>query len=243
MPGRIFIDAMNVIRSNPSLARLEEKSGNRAAQLELIRLVRQYAERRDGTDCTLVFDGPATAAIEANPGRSTLIIYSEDEKADQVIIRLAQDAVALGYGTLIVSNDAEVRAEGANFMRAEQFYEILLRRPAPKNEISPEAEFYEQWFQSAASRAPEGLDEIARRLIATLVENRLLPASMIGDQRLKAELADLLKDCSAQRLSLPKVAKKLESFLATRSTAAPKPDPQKLTLRALKTILAKELKS
>lgn len=221
MSRRVFIDAMNVIRSDPSLARIEDKHGSAAAKRELMRLIRLYMER-EGSDAehTVVFDGMDSNPMEVESAGMLHVIYSCERTADEVIIEKADDARALGHEAWIVSNDAEVCSAGTQTIRSEEFYETLIHRRAP--------------------REPVAKNDLAKRLVAHLVAAGRLPSNATNDSGLVADLARHLEYYLQGTVSAQKLAKKLESVFHDHTNVTPDPDPQKIFYRELKGFFSRE---
>ena len=216
MAKRIFIDGMNVIRCNLSLARLEETRGNDASRRELLRLLKGLMEREGaGAEWTVVFDGALRGPGDKESEGALTVIFSGERTADELIVEAAADSVALGHETHIVSNDAEVRCDGGRAVRSEEFYEELIRRP-PKRKSADKG-------------------DLAGKIVAGLVRSGHLPPPAAGDARLLSELTSTLEYFSHGRVQSNKLAKRLESFFRERANVSPTPDPQKTFHRALKT--------
>jgi predicted RNA-binding protein with PIN domain len=238
MAHRVFIDALNVVRGNVSLAKLEERRGLGAAQRELLRLVRDHVRHReDRTEWIVVFDGTADEYAEFASDEAILVLFSEDRSADEIIVERANDALALGHQTWIVSNDAEVRADGALATRAEDFYADLVR-VAPSREPANAARIYEEMTRHASAEDVGPATDAGRRLIARLVERGHLPASAATDARLADDLARELARLSVRGIPAQKATKRLETFLRQRAAVHPESDPQKIFYRALKEMLS-----
>jgi predicted RNA-binding protein with PIN domain len=220
MSRRVYVDAMNVIRTNPSLARVEDERGNIAARRELLRLCREYLAREGGSaEYTVVFDGGDSGLDDAEDSGSLVVICSGEKTADEIIIEKAEDARALGHEAWIVSNDAEVRAAGTHTIRSEDFYDDLIRRPTP--------------------REPESQDELAKRLVAHLVAAGHLPSNAASNSGLAADLARHLEYYSGA-MPRQKLSKKLEAVFREHTRVEPDPDPQKSFHRELKAFFGKE---
>jgi len=220
MSRRVLIDAMNVIRTNPSLARVEDELGNAAARRELLRLCGEYIAREGGgAEYAIVFDGGDSGLDDAAGLGLMVVICSGEKTADEIIIEKAEDARALGHEAWIVSNDAEVRAAGTHAIRAEDFYDELLRRPV--------------------LRESDSKNEQAKRLVAHLVAAGHLPSNAVSDAGLAADLARHLEYYS-DAMPLQKLAKKLESIFREHARVGPDPDPQKTFLRELKAFFGKK---
>ena len=120
---------MNFIRGNLSLEKIEREQGVLAAKRQCLLLLTDYARRHDGVDeWVVVFDGPDDEATDVAYPESLYTIYGEDRSADEIIRERAFDALAVGDAVAIVSNDREVRIEGAAHTRVEEFYATLIRR-------------------------------------------------------------------------------------------------------------------
>jgi predicted RNA-binding protein with PIN domain len=169
MSRRVLIDAMNVIRANPSLLKVEDRRGIAAARQELLRLCGEHVERAGrGAEYTIVFDGADSGATDVDAAGALLIIYAGERTADEVIIEKAEDARALGHEAWVISNDAEVCAAGTHAMRSEEFYEALISRPP--------------------SPAPSSRSEMAKRLVEHLVAAGHLPRNAAADANLIDDL-------------------------------------------------------
>ncbi len=218
MARRVFVDAMNLIRGEPSLARLEDTQGPAAARRALLRLCRDYIARSgDDNEYIIVFDGGDDNSNESLDDPALLVRYAGERSADEVIIEQATDAQALGYQAWVVSNDNEVRAAGSHVVRPEVFYEALIRRPPPT--------------------APVSRDILARRLVAHLAARGHVPTA--ADDGLVSVVKDLL-DYYLPAASMQKLAKKIEAVLRERTRVTPDPDPQKTVQRELKVFLEQE---
>jgi predicted RNA-binding protein with PIN domain len=221
---RVFVDALNVIRANPSLAKLEDERGTPAACRELLRLCRDYVTRAGaGAEFAIVFDGRDADGGDVGASAAFLTLYAGERTADAVIIEKADDARALGIDVWIVSNDAEVRAAAAHAIRSEEFYEDLTRRPPARE-----------------PRAERGPAERAQRLVAHLAEAGHLPPRAAADAALVADLAAHLDYYSLGEPHVQKLAKKLEAVFRERARVTPDPDPQKAFQRELKKFLGAE---
>ncbi len=241
MTRRVFIDAMNVIRSNISLAKSEQSQGSVAEGRKLLHLVREYSRRTgEQAEWVVVFDGPSDDSAEKDDNKSVQAIFSEERSADEIILEMAVDAVAVGHEVVIVSNDAEVRVEGAPAMRVEDFYADLIHQPPPR-ETEVATETYEDLMRSRFAEELAAKAEVGRRLIAGLVELGHLPTSAAHDARLGNDLLQEIDVCSTRHLPLQKAGKRLESFFRRRIIVIPDPDPQRVFFRALKDALSKEV--
>jgi hypothetical protein len=239
MARRIYIDANNVIRGNVSLDKIEEQQGSVAAGRHLLRLVRELAKRAGGrAEWIVVFDGPSDDAAAPGADSAVQAIFAEGRSADEIIVEMANDAVAVGHEVAIVSNDAEVRADGASAMRAEEFYAELISRE-PHREPKLPLTAYEELLRRPPAPDPAGDADAARRLIVRLVELGFLPASAIRDPGLVGELARELLRCAIDNLPPQKIGKRLEPFFRQRLNVRPDPDPQKKLQRAIKDAIEK----
>lgn len=240
MARRVFVDAMNVIRCNLLLARFEDDHGSVAAGRELLRLVGGLAQRVGGhTEWIVVFDGPSDEGAPADADGLVLAVFGEGRSADEIIVERVEDALAVGHEAVIVSNDTDVRVEGASDMSSQEFYDGLVSLPPPVEKQIP-GETYEDQMQSRAAQETAGKADALRGLLARLVELGHLPAAAAGDVDLARDLAREIERGRAAHLPLQKIAKQIESFFRKRMTVAPDPDPQRSFFRAVKEGITKQ---
>src|SRR5437870_2503298 len=111
MSRRVLVDGYNVIRRDPALARLERTSLALARDTLLACLNSSPPFRRD--EITVVFDGAQSAeagvagARSFRRGRVRVLFSPPGESADAVLARLA---AAAPPGTLVITDDREIRA-------------------------------------------------------------------------------------------------------------------------------------
>jgi predicted RNA-binding protein with PIN domain len=111
MGRTVLVDGYNVIRRDPTLARLEGVSLERARDTLLSCINSSPQFRHD--EVTVVFDGTnsreagVTGSRAFRRGRVRVLFSPPGETADTVIARLATQAAA---GALVVTDDREIRA-------------------------------------------------------------------------------------------------------------------------------------
>jgi predicted RNA-binding protein with PIN domain len=125
---RWLVDGYNVIRCDPGLAAQEGES-LQAGRDALCRLLANAA-RTSGDQFTVVFDG-ARSGGTALGSRGVRVVFSRaQERADDVLARLASAGVA------VVSTDREVQKAaaraGAIPISADDFLVRVLAHPAPE---------------------------------------------------------------------------------------------------------------
>jgi len=132
----VLVDGYNVIRRDPTLARLERTSLELARDTLLSCLNSSRQFRRD--DVTVVFDGAnsreagVTGSRSFRRGRVRVIFSPPGESADAVLQRLGTVAPA---GTLVITDDREIRdaIAGAGHQSANLLPRATPRpRPAPR---------------------------------------------------------------------------------------------------------------
>ena len=107
----ILVDGYNVIKRDASLRALEQKDIAAAREALVAQLAQRY--RHTPHRVTVVFDG-AAAAEQVMHERRVRVIYSRrEEKADEVIARLAAQARADGREVELFSDDREVQSSVA----------------------------------------------------------------------------------------------------------------------------------
>ncbi|MBZ0273270.1 NYN domain-containing protein [bacterium] len=210
MTCRFIIDGMNVIRTSPTLWRVEERKGIAAAQEEFLRLVRRHAQRRPDVEWIVVFDGYGEIGLEGG----VECVFAHPRTADEAIVDAAIDAVAVGADVVIVSTDHAVRADGAAYLTSQEFYEDLIRRDAPPPRVADET----QW---------------ACELLSVLEQKGHLRPEAGANGALVAELARQLEYLGRGRPP-QKMAKKIEATLRGAARVLPSPDPEHQVARALK---------
>jgi predicted RNA-binding protein with PIN domain len=124
---RWLVDGYNVIRHAPGLAACEQES-LQAGRDALCRLLADAA-RSSGDQFTVVFDG-ARGGGTALGGRGVRVVFSRaQERADDVLARLASAGVA------VVSTDREVQKAAARAraiaITADDFLARILAPPSP----------------------------------------------------------------------------------------------------------------
>ncbi|MCC6157935.1 MAG: NYN domain-containing protein [Deltaproteobacteria bacterium] len=222
MAAIILIDAWNLIRTTPSLAKTEERDGNAAARRRLIEQVREAAERESpDVAWELVFDGASDHAGSIERVGRVTVIWCAPRSADEVIVERAKDSVALGRKTLIVSNDREVRAEGADAMWTVDFHEHLLQR--------------EPIFESvpAAGKPPKSRTPTGGALATFLVERGHLKRAD-RTAKLEEDLKHWIDYVKIGANAPNKLAKRIEIQLRGSLQLHPDPDPEKTVYRSLK---------
>ncbi len=222
MAAIILIDAWNFVRTTPSLAKIEERDGNAAARQTLIEQVREAAERESpDVAWELVFDGASDHAGSIERVGRVTVIWCAPRSADEVIVERARDSVALGRKTLIVSNDREVRAPGAEAMWTVDFHEHLLQRePIFESAVAPK--------KSARGRAPTG------GALATFLVERGHLKDADRTAKLEADLKHWIDYVKIGANAPNKIAKKIETQLRQSLRIFPDPDPEKAVYRSLK---------
>lgn len=221
MKSRLYIDGNNIVRSNPSLALLEQRDGAVAARDELLTLVRRWADRHGDWDVELVFDGGRDGGGDVELFGPVTVRFAWDRSADELILDSATHAVSLGAPVRIASSDRGVRVPGAAWVVAEDFYDELARRPKAAKPV-------------VADQPPE-----ARGLVAHLAAAGHIPASAKGDRRVVDALAAVWDYYVHSGKASGKVAKQLEVTLREVTKVTPDPDPEKQVLRAVKAFLDK----
>ncbi len=222
MSAIILIDAWNLVRTTPSLAKTEVRDGNAAARKTLIALVREAAER-EAPDVAweLVFDGASDHAGSIERAGRVTVIWCAPRSADEVIVERARDSVALGRKTLIVSNDREVRTDGADAMWTVDFHEHLLQR-------EPIFETVTRTEARPKAKAPTG-----GALADFLVERGHL-RRVDRTPKLEADLKHWIEYVKIGASTPNKLAKRIETHLRAAARIEPDPDPEKKLYRALK---------
>ncbi|MCL4233181.1 MAG: NYN domain-containing protein [Deltaproteobacteria bacterium] len=222
MAAIILIDAWNVIRTTPSLAKIEERHGNAAVRARFIELVREAAERETpDVRWELVFDGASDHAGSIERVGLVTVIWCAPRSADEVIVERARDSVALGRKTLIVSNDREVRADGAEAMWTVDFHEHLLQREPIFEAIAPKE-------KPSKGRTPTG------GALATFLVERGHLKSADRTPKLEADLKHWIEYVKIGANAPNKIARKIETQLRQSMRIHPDPDPEKTVYRSLK---------
>ena len=124
---RWLVDGYNVIRCAPALSAREQES-LQAGRNALCRLLADAA-RTSGDQFTIVFDG-ARGGGATSAGRGVRVVFSRaQERADDVLARLASAGVA------VVSTDREVQKAAARAraiaITADDFLARVLAPPSP----------------------------------------------------------------------------------------------------------------
>jgi predicted RNA-binding protein with PIN domain len=136
---RWFIDGYNVIRRDPELAGLDQRSLSDGREA-LLRLLARVA-RDSGDDFVVVFDGARGGHPPMPAGRVRVIFSRPPEKADDVLVRLAR---AGGDGATVVSSDRAVqdasRRAHAAAVGADEFLAHALAGAAPPDRDDAEDE-------------------------------------------------------------------------------------------------------
>ncbi len=133
---RWLVDGYNVIRCDPGLAAHEGESLE-AGRDALCRLLAATA-RTSGDQFTVVFDGARGGGTALGSGGVRVVFSRAQERADDVLARLASAGVA------VVSTDREVQKAaaraGAIAITADDFLARILAPPNPdKDEAEDEA--------------------------------------------------------------------------------------------------------
>ncbi len=212
MPERFLIDGTNLIRSNPSLDKLERIEGSHASRERLIELVKAMADREKKRFWLIVFDGPGD--VDAERRDRVDVRYSGAQTADELIMEAARNALAVGAKVIIVSSDNELTIDGAQTIKSQDFYDELVSfTKAPKEDDSTQK---------------------ALRMIEYLIEKGNLPSGILKDSKRIRDLAQHLDYYSQGEMSSQKLAKKVEGILRKTGILGDAPDPQKEVYRNLK---------
>ena len=97
-----MVDGYNLLHASPELARTVTAFGMDRARADLLRAIGDYA-RRNGVDCTVVFDG--VAAGSTPPG--VRVLSSRGRSADDII---REEARRSGRRLVVVTDDLEIIA-------------------------------------------------------------------------------------------------------------------------------------
>ena len=222
MAKQVLIDAYNVIRSNPSLARFEEQKGTPAT---IRRFVQMCWDAMDVEDhWTIVFDGPGDPqTYETDADKRRLEVYFSGElEADEIIIDKARFALSKGRKVVIATSDFEIYEEGSGKISAFDFYDRLVSRPKIVEK------------QSA-------LTVSSTRILADVINAGHLPPSFQPDRQLLAQVDQVIEyygDTLA--LKANKAAARIESLLREKADLIPSPDPEKQVLRVIKSSLRRQ---
>ncbi len=214
MITRCMIDGTNLIRSNPSLEKLEREKGSRASREKLIEMVVKLARREAETIWLLVFDGPGD--VDAEKRGAIDVRYSGAQTADSLILQAAEDALAMDDHVRIVSSDNEVSIPGAEVVKSQDFYdELTAHAPTP---------------------APEKADpkQKALKILEFLAKEGIISVKSVYDPVLRDSLRGYLDYYAQGDLPPQKLAKKIETFFRDAVKLNPDPDPQKVVYRKLK---------
>jgi uncharacterized protein len=130
----VFVDGYNCILTTPALGALSRRDMAAARAALLRRVVSRY--RHTPYDVVIVFDGDG-ASETSQPiegfGRGRVIFSRRDEKADDVIVRMAAGVCDAGREAVVYSNDGEVRlgaaAGGATAARADDLRRDMAAAP------------------------------------------------------------------------------------------------------------------
>jgi predicted RNA-binding protein with PIN domain len=116
-----MIDGYNLLNASPELATTVRAFGMDRARADMLRAIGDYA-RRNGVDCTVVFDGVAAGTALAG----VRVVSSRGRSADDII---REEARRSGRRLVVVTDDLEIiataRIAQATVMPARAFLEQL----------------------------------------------------------------------------------------------------------------------
>ena len=219
---RTIIDGYNVIRTNPSGARIEETRGGEAARQWLIDLCCHAI--MPGEQWTVVFDGDGIASSHDVGGAKLTVRFAAPQTADDLIRDMAFHGAAVGVNCLIVSSDNDVRLEGCAFQDSGGFYDYLLRHAGRK------------------SAHPVEVDDAGRtveKLLAYLAECGNIERGAFIAAATRAALRELLTYFAVETCKPQKIACAVESMLRDGTRLIPSPDHEKIIFRNIKSFFEK----
>jgi len=159
MRKHYIIDGYNVVHASPELRRISEAFGVERARMDLLNVVREFADRR-GCDCTIVFDG---AANENDSRGRVRVVSTRTRSADEVIRR---EARARGKDLIVVTSDLEIVSVARVNMAV----------------VIPSAEFVQELDLIPSSDRPFDRRAISPRHIAEIGEETEKPRDMSDDE-------------------------------------------------------------
>jgi len=213
-----LIDGYNIIRTNPSLERIEQAEGMEAARVQLCRMCSQKAPANDRF--IIFFDGDSEPMADIG---SVEVRFSGLQKADAIIEEQANAAIYHGEKVFIATSDQDISVEGAAKINAYDFYEMLIsrRNPFPSGEK-------EDHSKDSSTKAIQ--------MMNWLVKQGHIPVNALQIPNLIKMIQYLL---SGSDIKPQKLAAKIEKLLRSSCKVTPDPDPEKVIFRALKNYFQK----
>jgi len=217
----LIIDAYNVIRTNPSLARFEKEKGTKSTISHFFNLCWKAMVEKD--HWVVVFDGDGTPENRTDESKGIYLelFFSGTVKADDIIVDKARAGISQGQKITIASSDYGVYEPGVKKISSYDFYDILMSHPVS----------YEENFEFKK----KSLD--LKKIMAVLKKGEHLPGDFSLSDLLEKEIQDIIDDYGeflADKAN--KAAKKIEAVLRKNTKVIPDPDPEKKVNRALKKI-------
>jgi hypothetical protein len=218
---RTIIDGYNVIRTNPSGARLEQTQGGEAARQWLIDLCLRALP--NGEQWTVVFDGDGIGLSRDAGGAEFSVRFAAPQTADEMIRDMGFHAAALGASCLIVSSDNDVRTDGCAFQDSSGFFDHLLRHAGRRS-----------------AKPADDAGPAAEKLLAYLAECGHIKSSDCVPAETRDALRELIRYFAAERQKPQKIARAVESMLREGLRLAPEHDTEKAVFRNIKNFFEKK---
>lgn len=215
----VLIDALNVIRSNLPLARMEEREGSPAVVDHFVSLCMRV--RPANEQWVVVFDGPDGPNAAAHRDEGIEVLFSGALQADDLIVDRARYALSQGRSVTVASSDAALAEQGATILSAYDFFDLLATRPRP-----------------ATPEATPKMEPLA--LLDGLIRAGHLPPGYTPPDSLARQIEQVL-DYYGEILAdkANKAAARIQRLLYESAPLAPRPDPEKAVVRSLKQMLRK----
>lgn len=217
----IIIDAYNVIRHNPGLARFEDEKGTAALVKHFVNLC--WNAMTENEHWVVVFDGEGVPEniFDIAKGKTLELFFSGEVKADDIIIDQARVASFKGKHIIIATSDYALYEPGIEKMTAFEFYDLLVSKP--KFHIDSK-------FEKPALVSPT-------LIIVELKKAGHLSLEYAPDAETQLELKGIIEyydDLLKEKAN--KAAKKVEAVLRKRTKVHPANDSYKQVNRTLKNL-------
>jgi predicted RNA-binding protein with PIN domain len=104
----VLVDGYNVIRRSDALARAERRSLQNGRDALITQLGARYGHSPH--QIMIIFDGAGTCETRERRYGLTVIFTQDGVTADDCIVRLAEEASALGQSVMVATDDQGIRA-------------------------------------------------------------------------------------------------------------------------------------
>lgn len=212
-----IIDALNIIRHNPSLRSLEDAEGSRIVEEHFIKMCQKGIAA--GEYWFVVFDGPGDDRLFELSDRTLEIRFSQQIKADELIKDRARFMKSKGRQVIVATSDLELHTESDEVFSAFEFYDRLVSKPRKivNLDVSPIS---------------------STEILNALADKGHINKSFCKSPNLARAVEDILDYFgSSLQNRANKAATQIEKVIRAQIPLVPTPDPEKSVIRTLKKII------